>query len=386
MTTKYLYIDDQEKDGRDTFASAVMDEPLHIDTIAPMDFDALMRHLSDKLADYGGLILDWRLDEIAIGDTAVQYRAGALAQEIRTRGAESTLKELPIVVWSTMEKLGNSYRSDLSSHDLFDMVYYKETFAEKGSNIRGELISLANGYTMVLGLMERGIQSVLATDETTFHLVDTRFTSRFGDEEMTSVHDWASFLFKEAIIASGVLISEDLLAVRLGVDMSVSPDWKTLKTHLPPASVYNGPFHEAWPRWWSWLVEHEWWPFLAGKDQQLPPLSQLTAKQRVDFLKEYLGLAEIVPLEPIAKGYSARFYVMCEVDGRPLDPVDGMLLSGRNGTETLPWQDQRYISRDAALSRQYEDARHRSKRLRLHPAEVERVKAMRRAAEDNGEH
>lgn len=382
MPIKYLYIDDESIEKLKSYASAIQDDTLVIEMEQPIDFTPLMKRLDD-LKEYDGLILDWRLDMISVGDSCVEFRAGALAQEIRTRGTEGRAKELPIVLLSTQEMLMSSYNGDFTSKDLFDQAYYKDIFVSNGSGVRAELMSLAMGYDKIRSQVAKGPKAILEIDEAILPLLDSRFTSRFSGDVKASVHDCARFLLKEAIFTPGVLISEELLAARLGVDREASADWSTLLEQLLPETKYNGPFCEAWPRWWSWLVEHVWWVSLEENKQSVVPLSNLTAEQRVERLKVYLELANLVPLKPIKEGYSTRFHTICAVDETPLDPIDGVLISDPDGKEPLSWQDRRYISMDAALSRRYEDARYKYKNICLHPAEVERVKTLRKATSGN---
>lgn len=56
----------------------------------------------------------------------------------------------------------------------------------------------------------------------------------------------------------------------------------------------------------------------------------------------------LTPAEPIATGYSDRFWVVCQSLGKPLDPIDGVLLEQIGA---LPWQEAQYISLKAVLER-----------------------------------
>jgi hypothetical protein len=204
--------------------------------------------------------------------------------------------------------------------------------------------------------------------------IDPRFLSYFDGGDTPSIHDVARLILRELIGRAGLLIGERLLAARLGVDIARSPDWPRLLGGLPDWCRYGGPFADAWPRWWAPLVQDEWW--LSLPDTRHASLGSLNAEQRVKRLREHVGFAQLVPAEPILPGYSTHFRTLCAASGDPLDPLDGVVLGG---DEPLPWQDAAYISIDAALERRHEDLG-----LRLHPAEIQRVNALRRRRAENG--
>ena len=380
---KYLYIDD-ESDSANSYKSEVergSEGLLNIVYSTPKTFDNQINALMNDFEQYDGLILDWCLDSVPQEDGRISFRAGALAQEIRTRGSERTekhregLKELPIVLWSTRGKLDRSFYGDNTSNDLFDYVHDKETdlASDTARRVPTELIALADGYKTITSLLTEPFYKLLGLASDKIDFLDPRFLEYFDPEEPCSVHDVARFILKQAVLTPGVLINDRLLAVRLGIDIDRSPDWMTLLGRLPEHCKYRGPFNQAWPRWWTSLIQDEWW-FGISKGQT-PSLGSLTAEQRVERLRERLGLDDLFPAEPIANGYSPKFQTISVISGKPLDPRDGVLLGGK---QPLPWQEASYISRDEALGREYES---RTPPMRLHPLEVERVRLLRRTIE-----
>jgi len=374
MGTKYLYIDDESLASLEALVDAVMDATDSIKIVAErvQSADALILHLKRVLHQnqYDGLILDWRLDQLPNEQREqIQLRAGAIAQEIRTQGTERAVKELPIVLWSTYSKLSGSYVEDHTSHDLFDGKYHKEKIVEDAHRIGVELVSLATGYQKIIEVRDSQTTlfvMILCLTEEDYKVLDPRLLARFSVDDWLPAHEYARFILKELIHTPGPLISEALLAARLGVDKNASSDWPALLEKLPPAAKYNGPFHEAWPRWWSHLVERKWWRSL---DQTLLPLSRLSAGERVTVLKQHTGLDNLVAASPIQEWYSDYFQTICVYSQKPLDPIDGVVIDGK---EPLPWQAKQYLSMDAALERKgYNQG------LRPHPLERDRLQAMK---------
>lgn len=379
MATNYLYIDDEDPSSLDSYIRAVKGGTDLIEIVPerPSSFDEQVSHLLESLTRYDGLILDWQLDDIPLeGGKRIQFRAGALAQEIRTRETSGEVRGLPIVLWSTKPKLRRSYFGDHTSHDLFDILYDKADVVDKADQVRYELIALANGYKRIRDVLKdsdaASFVQLLGLSEEDFNVLHPRFTEAFHRDHSRPAHEYARFLLKEIIHRPGVLISEEILAARLGIDKEASSDWGTLAEEVLASAKYKGPFHEAWPRWWSHLVEKKWWGAIA---EDITALSLLNANERVAIVTEYTKLKNLVAAKPMVEGYGNFFQTVCEVTHEPLDPVDGVILDEK---EPQPWQERRYISLNVALERRGED-----EGIRPHPTEIERLKEIRDSMLEN---
>jgi hypothetical protein len=376
MATKYLYIDDEDQASLDSYIRAVSGaRKINIVSEPPSQFDEQVRHLLEVLKRYDGLILDWQLDDIATADgKAVAFRAGSLAQEIRTRETSKEIKPLPIILWSTKPKLRKSYTTDNTSHDLFDHVYDKATVVDEAERVQLELISLALGYQKIASHKSSAEPGeILGIDQEDFERLNRSLVKALPSRDQP-VHSYARFILKELVLRPGPLICEELLAARLGIDKDRSTDWKKLLTRHLKKGAYLGPFSDAWPRWWSDSVEKKWWYSLGEKS---PALSSLNARQRVKRISAATKLKKLVPAEPIAKSYSDYFQTICEVTRRPLDPVDGVII---DEPEPKAWQDRRYISIEVALERRGEDDD-----LRPDVSERERLKEIRDSRMEHAE-
>lgn len=378
---RYLYLDDQKPSTLRALIDAIRSRTNEIEIVGehPNSFDSQIKNLMEVLGKYDGLILDWRLDKIPNSEgKRAMFRAGALAQEIRSRATEGKYKDLPIVLWSTYDNLKRSYYADDTSHDLFDCKHHKDEVVDRPDIVRNELLSLAKGYQTIRE-SQCAFDNMLALEEEAYNDLDPRFTQHFLPHEQSPAHEYARFILKEAILRPGLLISEALLAARLGVDKENSSDWQALLQKLPSNAEYKGVFHEAWPRWWSYVVEKEWWRSLAplAKTPKLRPLSVLPADKRVELLKQFTGLEQLVAAKPIEEFYWTRFQTICEYHHKPLDPINGVTIREE---EPRPWQQRRYISIDVALERRGE-----TKNLRPHPIEVEHLREIKESRSEDGQ-
>jgi hypothetical protein len=177
------------------------------------------------------------------------------------------------------------------------------------------------------------------------------------------IHLLVRFILNELLERPGPLINKELMLARLGVDVeSPSTGLSKLDKALLPYK-YIGPFSEAWPRWWSYGIEQEWWLSLKNASQ---PLGFLSADERVKIINADLR-TKLVSATPFQANYQNRFYTVCEHFHCPLDPIDGVII---DEPEPEPWQERRYLSLKAALERLFDKAQ-------LHPTEKDRLKALR---------
>jgi len=369
MAIKFLYLDDEELRRVQPTAEAVqgMDNKLIVDIIHPAKFESKFDTLAKKLQNYQGLILDWRLDTLSDPSDGMKFtfRAGAIAQEIRNRENDDKepIASLPIILWSTQDKLAASYNRDYTAHDLFDGKYIKDDISENPKLVRQELISFASGYAKISNFVKKSKKNFLELLGTEKDYLDIRVLERFGNSDFP-IHEYARFIKRELIDRPGLLIDENRLAARLGINKKVSKDWKKLLEAFSQFS-YTGPFHEAWPRWWVHGIEKQWWLL---KLKQTRSLSLMIAEERVKIIKEKTGHKKLIFATPIKEGYHSRFSTVCEHCREPLDPVDGVIMAER---EPEPWQDRKYISLDIALERRegYDP----------HSTELERLRSIRQS-------
>ena len=373
----FICIDDQSDEIISPLLERISLDGLSISREYPVPIDGQIGKIKEFItrADKQalGLLLDLRIDmDIDPNAQKVNYRGPALAQELRTRMAEGELRFFPIALWSVNNKFQVSYRTDESSHDLFDAVYDKDLdILGRPEEVARELKSLALGYLLIMQLIESldgcGAVGIPSAESAVY----SRFRAELEElQSRGNVADIAHFLIADLIRRSGLLVSEELFAARLGVDVPLSKEsWDSLKESLQSAK-YKGPFGDGWDRWW-WFSIEDWWFSLFDKND----LRRLEAHERVARLNERFGFS-LQAVAPMREGYSTRFFTQCFATGKPLDPVDGLRVMSIHHKE---WHDTRYVSKHAALERIAKE------KWRLDPVDIERLEELKEAAKDGKE-
>ena len=301
MAIKYLYLDDEKPEAVRPFLRELKryDGDLEIEHHPPLPYREQLPWLSQQ--NFDGLILDLRLDQFPnwqpnTEPRKAEFRATTLAQEIRTRATEDHKAfQIPIVLWSTDEKLRESYTRDDTSHDLFDLKCVKSDISnneDDAERMAKQLASLARGYKEIVETRSRKkgpgsqLHKFLGFEEKP-EFLDTRVLSYLeGRENPLPAHEYTRFILRDLINTPGPLIDEQTLAARFGVEIETSKDWFNLKDHIREQAAYNGPFQEGWLRWWSALIE-KWWRSL---DENMPPLRTTPASERVKLIEKYTEL------------------------------------------------------------------------------------------------
>lgn len=294
--------------------------------------------------DYNGLLLDLRLEDFVntAGETSY-FKGTSLAQELRTLMKEKELLDIPIILLSASNYLKLSF--DRTGKDLFDMIIPKESLkGTKFEDVRKKLISLASGYEQ-LKFYNRAkpIEYVLNILKISEDRLDSRIASIMLDLVKVTTHEIASFIIKQLLVREGVLISENVLAARLGIDYANSPDWNNLLDILA-STEYKGVFNSGWRRWWMYDIEG-WWNTHTGSIS----MKQSHAVERVRLIAQFTGLENLTPAKPGPMSKSDKFWTVCVGTERPLDIIEGLLIA--NQDSLYPWQDRRYICYEEALKR-----------------------------------
>ena len=359
MKYKVIYIDDETSQNSQAFADGLSSLALiEINVKMPTKFEELINELIAEQAGIDALILDLKLDGNQQGERTATYTAPSLATGIRTKCfSENGFKNaFPIFLISSTNNLKKYYDSDTSSHDLFDYTFYKISIGDKGKEYELMIASITQAYKAIQE-NKTDFNKLLGLSPDS-EIQNKVFTSKFLSGEGTSISEISQYIFNEIINKSGVLIDENVLAARLGVDYNKSQDWKILIDNLNNYK-YTGIFKDSFDRWWANDILI-WWNLNFSK-----PLIQLTALERVNLLKEKYNLSNLVEAQAIEKTTSTKFWTVCQAYKKPLDPKDGFLL---DGNLIHSWQDKRYLSLQSILER---DAK--AQGLLVHPAERERL-------------
>jgi hypothetical protein len=342
MKIKYLYLDDEDPTETKNIADLLEaeNESIKIETATPLTFSKQMANLKSRKID--GLILDLRLDVVTNNNEKAEYRALTLATEIRTRVTEGSLNDFPIIICSTDTKLRKSYNKNIVGHDLFDLKYLKsEDMIEDSERVAEELYSIASGYKDINKIKTKyripTLANYLHITPKDIFLIDERFLKHsFGTAGILPTYEYARFILKEVILKQGLLVGENVLLARFGIDVESRDKALFLET-IMKSFKYKGPFNEAWPRWW-WPLANNWW---YKNFMGLSNLASLNAKERVEQLVKKTKL-KLSPADAIRQDYSTRFWTVCQLYNKPLDSIDGFLIE--QSFEPYPWQENSYIS------------------------------------------
>jgi hypothetical protein len=345
MSVRFLYIDDDKiQDAKDKVQGFEQEGHLKIDPKQHRGtWEGQLEFIKENETAMDGLILDLRLDDLPNekGECA-DFRGTSLAQEIRTRQKETGLKNFPIVLFSANDKLKKSLEN--SGKDLFDICIDKSKVNADSFDIyTPRFISLAEGYKFLSE--NKDVAKILNID---ISVIDERFVSELSQLLSNPTHIISQFIIYELIEKQGLLISEQILVARLGIDIEHSQDWDKVKNSLSSAK-YSGVFSEGWQRWWMPLVE-KWWNDTV---QEKTYLRATPATNRVDFIKNALQLDNLQVAQKIEKADSEEFWTVCKGYNKPLDPVDGLIIEGQE--KLYPWQEPEYVSIDAALKSKNKD-------------------------------
>lgn len=360
MIYKYLYIDDESKSVRDSFAQNLTNEFIKVDTMHV--FNINLHNTEDVinlLSNYHGLLLDLRLDQIANEESKIKvpFTATVYAQHIRTLVTNGDIcKDIPIVLFSTDDKLKKVYSIDLTSQDLFDRYIEKTKIPY---NAKSKLISLAKGYIEINN--DKKIDKLLSLNNLDY--IDDRLFARYSDGLLIPTHEYAQTILKDLIYPQGILINELMLSSRLGIDVEKSEDWKKLQDYFKNAK-YKGVFSDGWCRWWMYLIDDIFY------EKTENYLSYLDANERVELLKKITGFKKLVAADPIRENHSNRFWTYCKVLEKPLDPLEGFKIN--NPIDPKPWQEYDYCSLLSILEQKY-----KNKGLTIHPSDRERLEIIR---------
>lgn len=354
---KYLYIDDEKDKAKAYIESLQKAGELEIDFQQAQTLKKAF--LLKNLKNYHGVLLDLRTDQERDENNNISDFSGAeWGQHLRVLSTNGELEnDVPIVLFSTDAKLQQTYFRDLTSNNIFDRFLSKD---KTPPNALKKLISLAEGYKQIS--KEKNFSNLLQIDITK---LDPRIFSRFEGGENIPVHEYAQMILKDLIYPKGVLINEDYLAARLGIDKNISSDWNKVKEIFDVAK-YKGVFSDGWDRWWMFVVD------MVFNQISETYLNYLDAKERVAILKEKLKLENLSYADPINKNESYDYWTVCKALGKPLDSHEAFKVYTRS--EPKPWQEYEYISLHALLE---EVPAIKDKNITVHPMDKEKYNLKR---------
>jgi hypothetical protein len=338
MSGNWLLIDDSPEEAAAFATSLSASDVL---TILPIGAQEAAAAINTRTFSPAGVLMDVDLSN----EAGSQQSGPGMAQDIRVAQQKQVLPGFPIVRFSLRDKVLENIGHDSSSDDIFDLKIEKDGLStpDAQSAAQAKLIGVRRLYD---ALSQEGAQllEILELTEEQWSLWgSTAFQSDFdiGDR----VHLKAGPLVR-MIIHPGLLIDEDMLAVRLGVDRPNSNGWKTLTDELAHYA-YRGVASECFTRWWARGIE-DWWQEKIGADA---PLAGCTITQRTELLMAVIG--DLAPLQMPTGSLGDRPWRYCLLSKEarqqfiPVDPSRAVKVKPRS---IMPsWLDPLYAALGIAL-------------------------------------
>lgn len=338
---KFTYIDDLN-DTTGTTRGFSVEGGLKVYSERPLDtLEEQINRIKDQ--DIDGIILDLRLDDYENDNKKkVQFRGTTLAQEIRTRQKEGEIKQFPIFLFSGNDNIVNSLNSATSG--IFDLCIEKESIdSDKYEEYQNYFIAIAESY-------QNKIHNSNAFEITQLIEADALCIDSFISdlniviEQSHTTTSLVNFIINEIFNKDSVLISEDLLACRLGIDKTKSHEaWDSIKEQLTDAK-YVGVLSGGWDRWWMHKVEAWWRNIMEGIDD----MQYISADDRAAALAHKFELPELFPPDNIPRCNHRDFWTLCMGLHKPLDVLDGIVIVSQDNLYS--WQDVKYVSIECALT------------------------------------
>lgn len=347
-TYNYIYIDDLINNANDLI-KGFDKEKLNIEVVQnKANWKDQIDNIIQNKDNIQGLILDLKLNDKATSDGSLaDFMGSSIATEIRSRQSSNEIRFFPIILISANENIMKIF--DFQESAIFDLIIDKgEINTDSFISIEGELCGLANAYNVLNQLLN----STKDINDVIKHLIncdisniDDRFISAFEFILKKRKPDAIiKFILKNLILHQGLLINEDVLAARLGIDKIESSNWHAIMDYFKDCK-YRGILCEGWDRWWMPLIEEKWSQISA----ESPYMQMLTAEERVDILTKRTGIDNIKVAVKLPKADSSRFWTVCQAYIKPLDPADGLMIIGQESLS--PWLEPLYVSIDGALKR-----------------------------------
>lgn len=363
---KYYYIDD-EVDTIKSIADGINEsQVVHVD-VFPLsenkEFEKLTELLREEWDQIDGIILDLKLDGGGVDST--KYTATSVAQWVSSFVVAEGKAAKPLVLLSNDLQCAN-FKADITSHDLFDMVL------ERSGSIDWKWLAqvlavLAEDYDKLNQDKEKELRNILqntAIDTTSTYFAPFQLPATFN------VSQFAKFVLNDLFKHPGILISENLLAARFGVDMEKSgKNWEDFKNKYLSIARYRGVFGCLTERYWNKKVQEVFVTLSGGRSA-----ASMTTVQRVEALKQHTEDAKgLVAYAPEDEETSLYCWSVDEATGMPLDSSTGYMIQEEGGLKS--WQEPRFLSFDTIESGEKGD-------FVLIPSEQERYDEDLEAIED----
>ena len=142
-----IFLDTQDTDKR--FAELMSTQGslgLNVTFEKPTELLTQAQQIWDNQPDL--VALDYRLNDTR-NQQSLNYKAGALAQQLRDCVMESVTKDFPIILVSNKDDI-NAFFDNVTANNLFDRCFSKEELGNGGSTSSQTILSLVAGYKQLI--------------------------------------------------------------------------------------------------------------------------------------------------------------------------------------------------------------------------------------------
>ena len=360
----WLFIDDEDEAAK-AFAEKLAegDQPVSVELTGPAS--ARDRLLTGATVPLGVLM------DVDLSGTAGEHGTGlGIAQDIRAKQKAGEITDFPIVRFARPEPVAKNIGGDPASEDLFDLKIDKTEVARDRASVQRKLHGARGVYEDLFStssLEDEELSQILglagAHYETWSH---PALHSRLADGRQAAVHVVAGMILRYLIHSPGLLIDENLLAFRLGLDRAQSGEaWERLLGEFGDFT-FRGAGHEAFTRWWARGLD-AWWTGAMGS----PSLASLTITERHAKLQRVLQLENLSALTMPRGSPGERPWRLCSLSLEitepqyvPVDPAVGVRLTPR--IDPPIWVDPAYASFGVAVRNAHD--------LRLNRSDLDRLR------------
>ena len=339
---RYLFIDDATGAGGDAehYRNLLNKaDQLQVELTRP-DRDTLLVPEAELADNIDGFILDINLSDQTDDDGIRFLGTGAgLAQDLRLLqalgpGNERGQRPRPVVRLCAAQVFQDYLAGDNSTADIFDLGFDKETIGDFAEAAREKLAVLPSIYADIEAAQANAADAghLLGLPADQYASLHSRFRGALEAELERKTHEAVSFLLRQFIDPPGLVINEELLAIRLGIDRIQSEGWGKVRDHFAPAR-YTGTGGAVFSRWWTSIIMTQW------AEISTIPLFKLSAEQRVAAQKEK-GFTDLAPLVSDARSPGEFMWLLStspDPDLRlPVDPRFGFSVNN----PLAPWLDE----------------------------------------------
>lgn len=331
---KYFYLDDEDENSVQALIENINNFNLVTVERLPIQKSTTVEDVANKIAETNcdGFIVDFMLK--GTSEFGQNYTASTLVQHIRTENVlNADRKQFPVIVFSTMRNLEEIVGKDAAMSYLYDYAMAKDTITKENVVT---LNSLADAYRFC---SKKNLSKEELLGRSDFEGIDNHFLDSMLDiNGNASPYKIVSFVFKDMIGHPGVLIDEDILAARLGIDKEQCEGcWELLLQKIKECRLqYEGILSDVSKQYWADLV-FDWFRNLTHQH-----LYSLNAQERVALINKSTGINGLIAAEPIELNESLYYDTVCNYSRKPMDSSEGLEI--KESKPLTIWQEPRYVS------------------------------------------